>query len=321
MLNKNYIKYSYNDVSIIPSEITKIRHRKECNVSYEDSMLPLFAAPMSNVVSIYNCIDYSKNGINFIIPRSEDINKRIQILNSGHWAAFSLNEFDAYFVQNAIKSYGNSIIRGDYIHVLIDIANGHMSCIYEKIKEAKKKNEKLIIMVGNIANPETYKECYLSGVDYIRLGIGSGMGCITSTQTSIHFPMASLISETYEIKKELEKHPFSDEKGRKIEKFPKIVADGGIRGYGDIIKALALGADYVMCGSIFCKSIESSANTSLLYNGKTRKLLKDEKGYYFIKKILGIIEFKNYINILQEIKNKNVFKDYYAKRKKINRYG
>lgn len=94
--------------------------------------------------------------------------------------------------------------------------------------------------------------------------------CITSSNTGIHYPMASLISEIFDIKKELAKT--HDEKI-----LPKIVADGGIRNYNDVIKALALGADYVMIGSIFASLIESSANTYIKREDKYIKLQENDE--------------------------------------------
>ena len=101
--------------------------------------------------------------------------------------------------------------------------------------------------------------------------------CITSTQTAIHYPIASLIEECYLIKKNIRKrttedklnthcdymyYPNSDDTvlfEHPVKSCPMIVADGGIRGYADVIKALALGADYVMIGSLFTGLLESAA--------------------------------------------------------------
>ena len=112
-------------------------------------------------------------------------------------------------------------------------------------------------MAGNIANPQTYYELAKAGVDFVRLSVGSGAGCITSTQTGVHYPIASLINETYQLKKKLE---------HAGEWTPLIIADGGIRNYSDVIKSLALGSDYVMIGSVFASLIESAAPTFYYQN-------------------------------------------------------
>jgi GMP reductase len=118
--------------------------------------------------------------------------------------------------------------------------------------------DKMILMVGNVANPLTFKEYCDIGVNSVRIGIGNGGGCLTTVHTGIGHPMASLIESCYKIKKQLETE-------RKIYNMSplktKIVADGGFKKYSDIIKALALGADFVMLGSIFNKSLESAGET------------------------------------------------------------
>lgn len=250
-------KYTYNDLSIVPTKESDISSRSQCNPFVGGTnMLPLFTAPMDSVVGMENYSKWDENGIHVIIPRTINLETRLNLAKEGYWIAVSLNEFKANFVDT---------ITDKPCRVLIDVANGHMKIIYDLVKEAKKKNKNLAIMVGNIANPETYRVAQDAGVDYIRCGIGAGKGCITSSNTSIHFPMASLISETYEVKKQ-------------INGTTKIVADGGIRNYSDIIIALALGADYVMVGSVFTKMLESAALTYFSYtagNGEWFKFKYD----------------------------------------------
>lgn len=246
-LINNTTKYCYNDIMVKPAILSTIEHRAECNPYYDNGMLPLFTAPMDSVVNKDNFELFEKNHIIPILPRTEILEDRIDYACDGKWAAFSLQEFEAEFASG-------DIITSDDIKVLIDIANGHVARLYSLVRASKKiYGNRIQIMVGNIANPETYRVCVESRVDYVRCSVGTGCGCITCSNTSIGYPIASLISEIYEIKQE-----FID-KGVKEDDLPKIIADGGIRNYSDVIKAVALGADYVMCGSIFSKMLESAA--------------------------------------------------------------
>lgn len=255
MIKKDNIKYSYNDIFLVPSKVSDISHRSECDPFVDHKfILPLFTAPMSSVVSLENYESFMEQGIIPILPRNIDYQSRLEYSTNGSWAAFSLQEFKDTFCGGHL---GLDIKPGIF-RALIDIANGHMSDLYNAVKRAKdKRGDKIQIMVGNIANPETYRVCEAAGVDYVRCGIGSGAGCITSSNTSVHYPMASLIEETYAIKSEIH--------GKCM-----IIADGGIRGYADIIKALALGADYVMIGSVFAKMLESSGKTYFCYPDSDR---------------------------------------------------
>jgi GMP reductase len=196
---------------------------------------------MDTVVDLNNYKIFEDNKIYPIIPRTIDIKP-----NRKQWKAIGLKEFDEILL-NKDKEF-ISRVTGDY-NILIDIANGHMEILLDMIKKAKNGwGEKVSIMVGNVANPETYRSLSEAGADYIRIGIGNGGGCLTSQNVGVGYPLASLIQECYEISCTL-KNP------------AKIVADGGMKNYSDIIKALALGADYVMVGSILNKALESAGQT------------------------------------------------------------
>ena len=247
------MKYSYNDIGIVPAIKSNIEHRSECNPftgQFNNSDLPIFTAPMSTVVNEQNFNLFEKNHIIPILPRNFDLETRIDYLRRGKWAAVGLQEFETLFINNDwdMEIYPD-------VNVLIDIANGHMSKLHCLIHDAKVKYKwslRFKIMAGNIANPMTYYELAKAGCDYVRLSVGSGSGCITSTLTGIHYPIVSLIDETYKIKKKLEQIG---------EWPPMIIADGGIRDYDDVNKALVSGADYVMIGGLFSKLVESAAPT------------------------------------------------------------
>ena len=291
----NKIYYSYKDVTILPSIISNIEHRSSCNPYYDNGLLPLFTSPMDTVVGEENFSSFYNESIVPILPRTIDVNKRLKNSTDGKWSAYSLSEFERLFCN------GLNVIQSDSILALIDVANGHMSKILDVSRRAKNLyGDKITIMAGNIANPQTYIQYAEAGIDYCRCGIGGGNCCITATQLGIFCPMATLISDIYNIKK------FLLSQGKK--NLPKIVADGGVRNYDDIIKALALGADYVMCGSIFSKMMESSAHKFLGKDSKVRLRFPIER--YKNLKFDGNNWVGNYTDeFLAELESKGVKKD------------
>jgi GMP reductase len=257
------MKLDFNDVLIVPKESSPISSRSHIDIFEEyattyrfydsdaivyNKCLPLITAPMDTVINRNNANKYFELNINICMPRGEHY----------HWQfnSFSISEMQRYIGQ------GHSDNNGWY---LIDIANGHMSELEELVKRIKNIWPNCILMVGNIANPETYVRLSEAGADYIRVGIGNGGGCLTTQNTGVGYPMASLIKECYEKSLELKDPAY-------------IVADGGMQSYSDIIKALACGANYVMLGSIFNKSLESAGDNYLWKKIKVSQKMA-EKAY------------------------------------------
>lgn len=236
-------QFDFDDILIVPKVKTHISSR------YKDirlpNQLPLFTAPMDTVVDIKNMSYFTENGIGITLPRTIKRDD-YHLVSDGVFVSMGFNELD-FELKTSLRNLKRDIC------VTIDVANGHMQKVFDYCREIKRIRPDIILMVGNIGNPETY-EFYANGncVDYIRVGIGNGGGCLTTKQSGVGYPMASLIQATYEVKKKyLKEHPDT--------KVPAIIADGGMKDHSDIIKALALGADYVMIGSIFNKALESCA--------------------------------------------------------------
>lgn len=250
MLNKE-ILYSLDDVAIIPADTSDVDHRSNCNPYKcfgEGKYLPIFTAPMFNVVNKDTLDLYEKNNIIPILPRVKEeeisILERVE-LSKRYWCAFGLDEFITNFAIG--KTTGTH-------YVLVDIANGNMNKLIRGIKTAKEENPELVIMAGNVANPKTYVALAYAGADYVRVSVGSGSVCTTASNLGIFYGMASLIQEC-----------FNKKLSKKLT--TKIVADGGIKGSRYIIKALALGADYVMCGGLFNKALEAPCALYKLSSG------------------------------------------------------
>lgn len=226
------IKLDFNDILLTPAAVSTIESRGEIN-HYVNGKLPIITAPMDTVISVDNERKFSNLRINTCLPRGE------KSING--FTSYSLREIFSKYLTNDLKDNGR---------YLIDIANGHMEKLIETTRVLKQRYPNMTLMVGNVANPETYVLLSEAGADFIRVGIGNGNACSTTVHTGVGFPMASLIKECYDISCTLTKPA-------------KIVADGGMKTYSDIIKALALGADYVMVGSLFNKAIESCGQNYL----------------------------------------------------------
>lgn len=239
--------YSLEDVTILPLTVSTIKHRSECNprtlgiVGDQDNYLPIITAPMSCLVDEKNYEVFMNNGISPIIPRNVNLETRLELCEKV-FCAFGMSEIQDNFISTIKDKEKN-------YYILIDIANGHMEEEWLLGKELKKLYPKTSLMGGNIADPYTYSYYDEAGFDYLRVGIGSGAGCLTSTNTAIGCPMASLLSDTKRVKNHLEFNGSGH---------CEIIADGGIYSYSDVIKCLALGADYVMMGRTLAKSFEAA---------------------------------------------------------------
>jgi IMP dehydrogenase/GMP reductase len=233
--------FDFDDVLIEPSILSKIKSRSEVNTRTIFGHLPLMTAPMDTVIGEDNFHLFKNQGILPVLPRIP--NPTSDWVDYNHFLSYSLTDFERLFLRERVH-----VPREKRILALIDVANGHMLNLYEASKKAKiMYGDDMCLMIGNVANPKTFKEYCEIGVDLVRIGIGNGGGCLTTVQTGVGYPMASLIKECNEIKKS----NYTTE----------IVADGGFKKYSDIIKALALGADYVMLGSILNKCLESAGET------------------------------------------------------------
>ncbi|MBO4844239.1 MAG: IMP dehydrogenase [Bacteroidales bacterium] len=139
--------------------------------------------------------------------------------------------------------------------VVLDSAHGHSKGVLDKLKEIKEAFPNLDVVVGNIATAEAAKMLVEAGADGIKVGIGPGSICTTRIVAGVGVPQLSAI---YECAQEAHKAGIP------------IIADGGLRYSGDVVKALAAGGDCVMCGSMFAGTEEAPGET-IIYNGRKFK--------------------------------------------------
>jgi len=254
------VKFDIGNVKILPAEIVNSKSRQEYNPYNKDGQLPIIISPMYSSFTLENNhfnhnfdLQLSELKIPFCYTRNYKVNdgNKLKLLdnNSLYFKSYSLEEFNEIFANTT--TYNINYYKNNPVNVLIDTANGHLKHLIDSVKRVKDVfGESVTIMAGNIANPKTYKLYAEAGVDYARMSVGSGSVCTTSKNTSVFFPMGSLIHETKQIKEE---YGFTT----------KIVADGGFSNYSDIITGLALGADYIMIGGIPSKFLDSDSTPYL----------------------------------------------------------
>jgi IMP dehydrogenase len=139
--------------------------------------------------------------------------------------------------------------------IVIDTAHGHSKSVIEKLKEAKKNFPDVDIVVGNVATGEAAKMLVEAGADGVKVGIGPGSICTTRVVAGVGVPQLSAV---YDVASAL--------KGTDV----PLIADGGLRYSGDVVKALAAGGYCVMIGSLVAGTEESPGDT-IIYNGRKFK--------------------------------------------------
>lgn len=139
--------------------------------------------------------------------------------------------------------------------IVIDTAHGHTKGVVDQLKAVKALYPDLQIVVGNIATAEAAKYLAEAGADAVKVGIGPGSICTTRVIAGVGVPQLTAINE---VAKALE--------GTGV----PVIADGGIRYTGDIVKAIAAGADVVMLGSMFA-GVEESPGETIIYEGRKFK--------------------------------------------------
>jgi IMP dehydrogenase len=149
----------------------------------------------------------------------------------------------------------DALVKADVDAIVIDTAHGHSLNVINMLKDAKKRCKGIDIIVGNIGTGEAALSLADAGADGVKVGIGPGSICTTRVIAGIGVPQLSAI--------------FSAANALKNKNIP-IIADGGIRYSGDIVKAIAAGASSVMIGSLFA-GVEESPGESIIYNGRKYK--------------------------------------------------
>ncbi len=248
---------TYNDVLLVP-QYSDIKSRAEVkltsNLSENEFRLPIIASPMDTVSEKNMVVAMADEGGLSIIHRYNTIKEQVSIVES---SKASLVNPDSP-VAAAVGTSGDYLERACALYeagvriLCVDVAHGHHILMKNALRELRATfGDKVHIMAGNIATLEGYNDLVDWGADSVRCNIGGGSICSTRIQTGHGVPGLHTIIDC----------------ARSDRNVP-IIADGGIRNSGDIVKALAAGADFVMLGSLLSGTDETPGDIINTREGK-----------------------------------------------------
>ncbi|MFD2616591.1 IMP dehydrogenase [Terrilactibacillus laevilacticus] len=188
----------------------------------------------------------------------KDIEKVIEFPNSAKDEHGRLLVAAAVGVTNDAVKRAEKLVDAGVDAIVIDTAHGHSKGAIDKVKELREAFPKLNIIAGNVATPEATKALIEAGADVVKVGIGPGSICTTRIVAGVGVPQITAI---YDCATEAKKHGVS------------IIADGGIKYSGDIVKALAAGGHAVMLGSLLA-GVDESPGEKEIYQGRQFKVYR-----------------------------------------------
>ena len=252
--------FTFDDILLVPRYSSVLPSQVNLNSKLTNTInlnVPFISSAMDTVTESKMAIAMSKNGGLGVIHRNLDIEhqskevSKVKKLNLIVGAAIGTSQKDL--------ERAKSLIDNGVDLLVIDTAHGHSQMVIKTLSKIKKIVKKKSVCVGNIASGEAARILYNEGADILKVGIGPGSICTTRLVAGIGVPQFSAILDVKNVLK-----------NKKI----KIISDGGIKFSGDIIKALAAGADAVMMGSIFAGTSETPGKKYKFKN----KLYKSYRG-------------------------------------------
>lgn len=241
---------SYDDVLLRP-RYSSIQSRAEIDISSDLGSglrlaLPIFSSPMDTISESNMGIAMQRSGGSAIIHRYNTIEEQVRhlkIINS----MCQEHGYLKLMVGGAVGVTGDYLeraaaLRSQFVRfICVDVAHGHHALMKKALYSLRKAlGEDFHIMAGNVATLEGLNALADWGADSVRCNIGGGSICSTRIQTGHGMPGLQTLIECSQTDRDV-----------------KIIADGGIRNSGDIVKALAAGADAVMCGSLLSGTTET----------------------------------------------------------------
>jgi len=267
MIPYNREALCFDDILLVPQD-SEVKSRHDVDLSMVIGSgkreirldFPIIAAPMDTVCDVEMCMVLSKAGglgiLHRYMPEDMLINKTKVLSDAKHRFGVSVAATNGYMnLSQELYDAGTRIF-------LVDTANGHSEYAIRAVHSLKAAyGDDIHIMAGNVATADGFMRLAEAGADSVRVGIGGGSACTTRIVSGHGVPTLASIMDVEELR---------EMNGVEC----SIVADGGIRNSGDMVKAFAAGADAVMIGSMLAGTDESPGDIIIDHNGKEAKIFR-----------------------------------------------
>lgn len=235
---------TYDDVLLLPNYSEVLPYQTDVQAYLCEGVtldIPIFSAPMDTVTEASMLIALGKLGGCGILHKNFTIQDQIDQLE----AALSANvkAGAAVGVGPDFLNRVNALAELNPAFLCIDSAHGHSKNVIDGVRYIKDNYPEIPLIAGNVATYEGAKALFCAGADIVKVGMGPGSICTTRIMSGMGVPQLTAVMEGARAARECNKH---------------IIADGGIRTSGDIVKALAAGASSVMLGSLLAGTDASS---------------------------------------------------------------
>lgn len=316
---------SFDDVLLVPQH-SNIKSRKEVKLSMNSFSFPIVSAPMDTVTEWEMAANIAKEGGLGIIHRYMNTAERLHQASMAIVGAGSERMHGVGIAISSLEAFDNVFIR-DVIAlgikwVCIDTANGHSKLCGLAVNRIAKEYPEIKVMAGNVSTAEGYLHLARMGAHAVRVGIGGGSVCTTRLVTGHGVPTLQSIIDCYDIKVK-----------ESVETL--IIADGGIKNVGDMVKAFAAGADLVMLGGFLAGtgeapgemidgyksfrgmaskeaqlnwrgevSVSEGASTKIKYKGSVNNLFDEIRGglssgcsYTGVNRLADLVDYAEYVTV------------------------
>jgi IMP dehydrogenase len=236
---------TFDDVLIVPSK-SDVRSRRDPNLTSKITKTrsletPIISANMDTITEVDMAVAMHKMGGLGILHRFVTIADQVDFVRKSREQGVT-NLSASIGVGDDFKERAKALVDAGVEIITIDIAHGHSVAMIEVMKWLKDSFPKVEIIAGNLATPDAARDLIEAGADAIKVGIGPGSMCTTRIITGCGVPQLTAVAMTAEI---------ASAYG------VPVIADGGIRTSGDIVKAFAAGASTVMLGSMLSGTLET----------------------------------------------------------------